>query len=44
VLKYCEWKGEPISCAAIFVTFPTDRGLCCAFNLKTAEDIFQESI
>jgi len=41
MLKYCEWKGEPISCAAIFVTFPTDKGMCCSFNMKAAEDIFQ---
>ena len=42
VLKYCEWKGAPISCAAIFDAFPTDRGMCCAFNMKAAEDIFLE--
>ena len=41
VLKYCEWKGEPISCAAIFVTFPTDKGMCCSFNMKAADEIFQ---
>ena len=41
ILKYCEWKGEPISCASIFDTFPTDRGLCCSFNMRAAEDIFQ---
>jgi len=27
ILKYCQWKGKPISCSAIFTTFPTDRGL-----------------
>ena len=41
ILKYCEWKGESISCASIFDTFPTDRGLCCSFNMRAAEDIFQ---
>jgi hypothetical protein len=42
VAKYCEWKGIPISCAAIFYPFPTDRGMCCAFNMKAAMDIYQE--
>ena len=41
LLRYCEWKGEPIPCSAIFTTFPTDRGMCCAFNMKAADDIFQ---
>ena len=41
LLRYCEWKGEPISCSAIFTTFPTDTGMCCAFNMKAAEDIFE---
>ena len=41
VLKYCEWKGLKISCAAIFTTYPTDKGMCCAFNMKSAEEIFQ---
>ena len=27
LLRYCEWKGEPISCSAIFTTFPTDTGM-----------------
>jgi len=39
-LKYCSWKGVPIECAAIFSTFPTDLGICCAFNMKAAEDIY----
>ncbi len=43
ILKYCEWKGIPISCSAIFTTFPTDRGMCCSFNMKAANDIFFES-
>ncbi len=41
VLKYCEWKGSPISCSAIFTTFPTDRGMCCSFNILAAEQIFR---
>jgi len=29
-----------MSCAAIFNTFPTDRGMCCSFNVDAAEEIF----
>ena len=42
VLKYCEWKGIPISCAAIFTPYPTDRGMCCSFNMKSIHDIYQD--
>ena len=44
VLKYCQWKGIKIECAAIFKPFPTDSGMCCVFNLNAAEDIYQSSI
>ena len=40
VLKYCEWKGIPISCSAIFSAHPTDQGMCCAFNMKAANEIY----
>jgi len=40
ILKYCEWKGKAIPCSAIFTTFPTDRGMCCSFNMKAANEIF----
>ena len=43
LLKYCEWKGTPMSCAAIFNTFPTDRGMCCSFNMDAADEIFAGS-
>jgi hypothetical protein len=43
VLKSCQWKGKPISCSAIFTTFPTDRGMCCTFNMKAADEIFRGS-
>ena len=43
LLKQCFWKGQEISCSAIFETFPTDRGFCCAFNMKKAQDIFKQS-
>ena len=41
LLRYCTWKGIEIPCSAIFDTFPTDQGMCCAFNMKNAEEIFQ---
>ena len=40
VLRYCEWKGVQVPCAAIFSTFPTDQGMCCTFQMKAAEDMF----
>jgi len=40
LLRYCNWKGKTIPCSAIFTKFPTDKGLCCVFNIKAAEDIF----
>jgi hypothetical protein len=41
LLKQCKWKGATIPCSAIFTTFPTDRGMCCAFNMKKANEIFE---
>ena len=43
LLQYCEWKGIPIYCSAIFTTFPTDQGMCCSFNMKAAEEIYVQS-
>jgi hypothetical protein len=40
VLRYCEWKGKQVPCAAIFSTFPTDQGMCCTFNMKAADKFF----
>jgi hypothetical protein len=42
LLKSCIWKGREIPCEAIFSTFPTDRGVCCSFNMKAADEIFQD--
>ena len=39
-LRYCQWNGLEIPCSDIFSSFPTDQGMCCAFNMKAAEDIF----
>ncbi len=43
LIKKCSWKGTNINCSAIFDTFPTDRGMCCTFNMEKAEAIFKES-
>ena len=40
ILKYCEWKGVKMPCSSIFTTFQTDRGMCCSFNMKAAEEVF----
>ena len=44
LLKLCQWKGRTMPCSAIFTTFPTDKGMCCTFNMKAAEDIFRGKI
>ena len=43
LIKRCYWKGMKIDCASIFFTRPTDRGMCCTFNMEKAENIFEES-
>ena len=43
LIKRCYWKGKHIDCASIFFTRPTDRGMCCTFNMEKAEEIFQKS-
>ena len=40
MLKACMWKGMKVPCSAIFKTMPTDRGMCCSFNLKAASKLF----
>ena len=42
MIKKCVWKGQPISCAAIFEMQPTDRGMCCSFNKEKADEMFRE--
>ena len=41
IIKKCSWKGKEMPCPEIFKTLPTDRGMCCTFNMKKAEEIFQ---
>ena len=43
MIKKCSWKEKEMPCQAIFKTLPTDRGMCCSFNMEKAEDIFQKS-
>ena len=43
ILKSCRWKGKYVPCSRIFTTFPTDKGMCCSFNMKAADELFTES-
>ncbi len=42
MLRYCVWKGIEIPCSAIFSAFPTDKGMCCTFNMQAADQIFTQ--
>ena len=43
LLKACIWRGETMPCSQIFKAVPSDIGMCCAFNMKKAEEIFEEN-
>ena len=43
LLIFSSTQQVTIPCSAIFTNFPTDRGMCCAFNMKAADQIFKES-
>ena len=43
MIKQCYWKGKEIPCSSIFKTLPSDRGMCCSFNMEKAEEIFKTS-
>ena len=43
IIKRCSWKGKDVACPAIFKTLPTDRGMCCSFNMEKAEELFEKS-
>ena len=43
VLKRCYWKDKLINCSSIFRTRPTDRGMCCAFNVGNANEIYKST-
>ena len=40
VIKQCLWKGEAINCSQVFTLTPTDRGMCCRFQLKKPQNPF----
>ena len=42
LLNACIWRGETIPCSQIFRAVPSDIGMCCAFNMKKAEEILEE--
>ena len=42
-IKKCLWKNQPISCNSIFQKRPTEKGMCCSFNMKNAEEILKSS-
>ena len=44
IIKKCFWKETEMDCPTIFRTMPTDRGMCCVFNMKKAEEIYEKSI
>ena len=44
VIKRCFWRGKMVDCSQIFVTKPTDRGMCCSFNFINAEELFKKSL
>ena len=43
MLKWCSWKGVTLDCASIFTLFPTNRGMCCSFNMQRADQMFKRS-
>ena len=43
IIKRCYWRSELVDCASIFVTRSTDRGMCCAFNVGNANEIYRST-
>ena len=43
MLKTCSWKGEKISCSKLFKLVQTDHGMCCAFNMPSADEVLVKS-
>ena len=41
LIKSCFWKGLKMPCSKLFKASPTDRGMCCSFNIQAAEDMFK---
>ena len=43
MIKICKWKGKVVPCSKIFKKVATDSGICCAFNMKEADELFVKS-
>ena len=43
LLKKCYWKGKEVRCSLVFKMHPTDRGMCCSFNMEAAEKNYKKS-
>ena len=43
MLKACIWQGEEFPCSELFRAFPTNQGMCCSFNMKDSDEMFQKS-
>ena len=42
-IKRCVWKGVRVNCSDIFKMTPTDRGMCCAFNVEAADKLYKKN-
>ena len=43
MIKSCSWKGMGMPCSKLFRASPTDRGMCCSFNVDAADKMFKSS-
>ena len=43
MIKSCSWKGMGMPCSKLFSASPTDRGMCCSFNVDAADKMFKSS-
>ena len=43
MIKSCSWKGIRMPCSKLFKAAPTDRGMCCSFNVDAANKMFKSS-
>ena len=43
VIKRCYWQSKLVDCSSIFVTRSSDRGMCCAFNVGKANQIYRNT-
>ena len=44
MIKSCTWRGMKLPCSKLFTASPTDRGMCCSFNVKAAEEMFAAGV